>query len=176
MRVPTSRWRDPDFLVIFMIGAAIIAIASMVTGGSETYLYVTAQQDPLTHIGLCTSKSIETPCVTTDQVYVVGSNGDDITLQYIGGSGQVHVKRIGWAEPSEFPRKDSVLVECYQGDMVALSNRTTGAVMKLANFPEPPLKFWVPEIVVGAICLAIWIGLFFYRRYLFSKLVVNLPT
>lgn len=175
MRVPRSRWSDPDFIVVFMIGAAIIAIVSLVTGGSETYLYITAQQDPLTHLGPCTAKSIEAPCVTTDDVFVAGSNGDDITLQYVGGSGQVHVKRIGWAQPSEFPRNDKVIVECYQGDMVALKNQTTGAVMKLENFPEPPLKFWVPEITVGGICLLLWVGLFLYRRYLFRKLVVSLP-
>lgn len=176
MRVPGSKLRDPDFIVIPMFAAALVAIVSLVTGGSETFLYVTAQQDPLTHIGPCTSKTIEAPCVTFDNVFVAASNGDDVTLQYVGGSQQVHVKRVAWAQPSEFPKKDDVIVECYQGDMVALKNRTTGAVMKLENFPEPPLRLWVPEMIVGGVCLLVWIGLFFYRRYLFSKLVVHLPA
>ncbi|HET7467088.1 MAG TPA: hypothetical protein VFL29_10500 [Candidatus Dormibacteraeota bacterium] len=173
MRKPPSRLRDPDFIVIFQFAAAFICIPMLVTGGSETYLYLEAQQDPLSRLGLCTSKSIEAPCVTLDSVNVVASNGDDITLQYVGGSQQVKVKRIGGAEASAFPRQDEVIAECYQGDIVALSDRKTGALMKLENYPEPPLRFFVPEVSLGLFCLFVWVGLYFYRRYLFKVLVIT---
>src|SRR6266550_1375455 len=132
MRHPTSRWRDPDFIVVPMFGAAFIAIVALITGGSETYLYVEAQADPASRIGLCSAKPVA-QCVTITQVYV----------------------------------------ECYLGDMVAVSNHTTGALMKLANYPEPPLRFWVPELSVGLFCLAVWISLYLWRRHLFAMLVVN---
>ena len=45
--------------------------------------------------------------------------------------------------------------------------------MKLANYPEPPLRFWVPELSVGLFCLAVWVGLYLWRRYLFKTLVVS---
>jgi len=174
MRVPTSRWRDPDFVVIFMIGAALVAIPALIGGGYETYLYIAAQQDPISRIGLCTATSIEAGCITINQVYVTGSSGDQVTLQYVGGTQEIHVTRIGGADASAFPHQDQVYVECYQGDMVALSNRKTGALMKLANYPEPALRYWVPEMTIGLFCLAVWGGLWLYRRYLFSTLVVRL--
>lgn len=173
MRKPPSRLRDPDFIVIFQFAAAFISIAMLVTGGSEAYLYLEAQRDPLSRIGVCTAKSIEVPCVTIDSVYVAGANGDEITLQYVGGSQQLHVKRIGGADASAFPRQDEVIAECYQGDIVALSDRKTGALMKLENYPEPPLRFWVPEVSLGLFCLAAWVSLYFYRRYLFKVLVIT---
>jgi len=71
------------------------------------------------------------------------------------------------------PVKDKVYVECYLGDDVALSNHTTGALMKLANYPEPPLRFWVPELSVGLFCLAVWVSLYLWRRHLFATLVVR---
>jgi len=46
-------------------------------------------------------------------------------------------------------------------------------LMKLSNYPEPPLRFWVPELSVGLSCLAVWIGLFLWRRHLFTTLVVS---
>jgi hypothetical protein len=85
------------------------------------------------------------------------------------------VTRIGGADASAFPRQDQVYVECYLGDDVALSNHTTGALMKLANYPEPPLRFWVPELSVGLFCLTVWVSLYLYRRYLFGTLIERSP-
>jgi len=155
-----------------MFGAAFVAIVALITGGSETYLYVAAQQDPASRIGLCSSKPTE-QCVTITQVYVVGSSSDQVTLRTVEGSQNIVVKRIGGAEPSAFPRQDKVYVECYLGDMVAVSNHTTGALMKLSNYPEPALRFWVPELSVGLFCLAVWVGLYLWRRHLFKTLVVS---
>ena len=172
MRHPTSRWRDPDFIVVPMFGAAFIAIVALITGGSETYLYVEAQADPASRIGVCSAKPVA-QCVTITQVYVIGSSSDQVTLRTVEGSQDMQVKRIGGADASAFPRQDKVYVECYLGDMVAVSNHTTGALMKLANYPEPPLRFWVPELSVGLFCLAVWISLYLWRRHLFAMLVVN---
>ncbi len=178
MRIPKSRWRDPDFIVVPMFGAALIAIVALITGGSETYLYLEAQQDPATRIGLCGAKTVET-CVTIMQVYLVGSSADQVTLRTVDGSEVITVNRIGGADPfggadpSAFPRQDKVYVECYLGDEVALSNHTTGALMKLANYPEPALRFWVPELSVGLFCLAVWVILYLWRRHLFATLVVK---
>jgi hypothetical protein len=176
MRVPTSRWRDPDFIVIFQFAAALISIPMLIGGGYETFLYVWAQQDPATRLGLCTPKSTEASCVTITQVSVIGSSSDQVTLQYVGGTDRIQVSRIGGADPAAFPRQDKVFVECYQGDMVALSNHTTGALMKLANYPEPPLRFWVPEMSIGSFCLVVWLGCYLYRRYLFATLVFKAAT
>ena len=175
MRATTSRWRDPDFIVVPMFGAAFIAIVALVTGGSETYLYIEAQADPASRIGLCSAKPTE-QCVTIMQVYVTGSSSDRVMLQTVEGSQDFVVTRIGGADPSAFPRQDKVYVECYLGDDVALSNHTTGALMKLANYPEPPLRFWVPELSVGLFCLTVWISLYLYRRYLFKTLVSSSTT
>ncbi len=172
MRVPTSRWRDPDVIAVPMFAAAFIAIVALVTGGSETYVYVEAQQDPASHIGLCSSKPTER-CVTITQVYVVGSSSDHVTLRTVDGSQEIDVKRIGGADPSAFPRQDKVYVECYLGDEVAVRNQRTGALMKLANYPEPALRLWVPELSVGLFCLAVWVGLYLWRRHLFKTLVVS---
>jgi len=46
-------------------------------------------------------------------------------------------------------------------------------LMKLSNYPEPPLRFWVPELSVGLFCLVVWISLYLWRRHLFAMLVVN---
>ena len=173
MRVPTSRWRDPDFIVIFMFAAALIAIPMLIGGGYEAGIYVFDQQDPLSRVGECTAKSVEAACVTTADVHVVGSSGDQVTLRYVAGSDQLHVTRIGGADVSAFPRQDKVIVECYQGDMVALSDRKTGALMKLANYPEPPLRYWVPEVSIGLFSLAVWLGLYVYRRRLFAALTIR---
>jgi hypothetical protein len=170
MRATTSRWRDPDFIVVPMFGAAFIAIVALVTGGSETYLYIEAQADPASRIGLCSAKPTE-QCVTIMQVYVIGSSADQVTLQTVDGSQNIVVTRIGGAEPSAFPRQDKVYVDCYLGDEVAVSNHTTGALMKLANYPEPPLRFWVPELSVGLFCLAVWVGLYLWRRHVFATLI-----
>ena len=159
-------------MVYPMFGAAFIAIVALITGGSETYLYVEAQADPASRIGLCSAKPVA-QCVTITQVYVIGSSSDQVTLRTVEGSQDMQVKRIGGADPSAFPRQDKVYVECYLGDMVAVSNHTTGALMKLANYPEPPLRFWVPELSVGLFCLAVWISLYLWRRHLFAMLVVN---
>jgi len=172
MRHPTSRWRDPDFIVVPMFGAAFVAIVALITGGSETYLYIEAQGDPASRIGVCSAKPSE-QCVTITQVYVIGSSSDQVTLRTVEGSQVIHVTRIGGADPSAFPRQDKVYVECYLGDMVAVSNHTNGGLMKLSNYPEPPLRFWVPELSVGLSCLAVWIGLFLWRRHLFTSLVVS---
>jgi hypothetical protein len=174
IRPASSRWQDPDFIAVPMFGAAFIAIVALITGGSETYLYIQAQADPVSRFGLCSAKPVD-QCVTVMQVYVVGSSSDRVTLRTVGGSQDFVVTRIGGADPAAFPRQDKVYVECYLGDDVALSNHTTGALMKLANFPEPPLRFWVPELSVGLFCLAIWIGLFLWRRHLFGTLVVSSP-
>ena len=170
LRATTSRWRDPDFIVVPMFGAAFIAIVALITGGSETYLYVEAQRDPASRIGLCSAKAVD-QCVTVMQVNVIGSSSDQITLQVIGGSEVLHVTRIGGADASAFPRQDKVYVECYLGDDVALSNHTTGDLMKLANYPEPPLRFWVPELSVGLFCLTVWVGLYLWRRHVFATLI-----
>jgi hypothetical protein len=170
LRATTSRWRDPDFIVIPMFGAAFIAIVALITGGSETYLYIVAQADPVSRFGLCSAKSVY-ECVTITQVYVVGSTADRVTLQTVDGSQNIVVTRIGGADPSAFPRQDKVYVECYLGDDVALSNHTTGALMKLANYPEPPLRFWVPELSVGLFCLTVWVGLYLWRRHVFATLI-----
>ena len=175
LRATTSRWRDPDFIVVPMFGAAFIAIVALITGGSETYLYVEAQQDPASRIGLCSAKATES-CVTIMEVYVTGSSSDRVMVQTVEGSQDFVVTRIGGADPSAFPRQDKVYVECYLGDDVALSNHTTGALMKLANYPEPPLRFWVPELSVGLFCLTVWISLYLYRRYLFKMLVSSSTT
>lgn len=172
MRVPTSRWRDPDVIAVPMFGAALVAIVALVTGGSETYLYIAAQQDPASRIGLCSSKPTE-QCVTITQVYVTGSSSDQVTLRTVDGSEVIQVTRIGGADASAFPRQDKVYIECYLGDEVAVSNHTSGALMKLANYPEPPLRFWVPELSVGLFCLAVWVGLYLWRRHLFKTLVVS---
>jgi len=172
MRVPTSRWRDPDVIAVPMFLAAFVAIVALVTGGSETYLYVEAQQDPASRIGLCSAKPTE-QCVTITQVYVIGSSSDQVTLRTVDGSEVIQVTRIGGADPSAFPRQDKVYVECYLADEVAVSNHTTGALMKLANYPEPALRLWVPELSVGLFCLTVWVGLYLYRRYLFKTLVVS---
>src|SRR2546430_14417133 len=66
MRHPTSRWRDPDFIVVPMFGAAFIAIVALITGGSENYLYVAAQADPASRIGVCSAKPGR-PCGTNTQ-------------------------------------------------------------------------------------------------------------
>jgi len=158
-----------------MFAAAFVAIVALITAGSETYLYVEAQQDPASRIGLCSSKPTE-QCVTINQVYVVGSSSDQVTLRTVDGSQEIDVKRIGGAYPSAFPRQDSVYVECYLGDEVAVSNHRTGALMKLANYPEPALRFWVPELSVGLFCLAVWVGLFLWRRHLFKTLVMSSIT
>ena len=110
------------------------------------------------------------------QVYVIGSHSDQVTLQTVDGSEVIRVTRIGGADPAAFPRQDKVYVECYLGDDVALSNHTTGALMKLANYPEPPLRFWVPELSVGLFCLVVWISLYLWRRHLFATLVVRSTT
>ena len=110
------------------------------------------------------------------QVEVIGSSSDQVTLRAVDGSEVLHVTRIGGADASAFPRQDKVYVECYLGDEVALSDHTNGAFMKLANYPEPPLRFWVPELSVGSFCLAVWVGLYLYRRYLFKTLVVSSTT
>jgi len=175
LRHPTSRWRDPDFIVVPMFGAAFIAIVALITGGSETYLYIEAQADPASRIGVCSAKTVE-QCVTIMQVYVIGSHSDQVTLQTVDGSEVIRVTRIGGADPAAFPRQDKVYVECYLGDDVALSNHTTGALMKLANYPEPPLRFWVPELSVGLFCLVVWISLYLWRRHLFATLVVRSTT
>ena len=170
MRATTSRWRDPDFIVVPMFGAAFIAIVALITGGSETYLYIEAQADPASRIGLCSAKPTE-QCVTIMQVYVIGSSAEQVTLQTVEGSQNFVVTRIGGADPSAFPRQDKVYVECYLGDEVAVSNRTTGALMKLANYPEPPLRFWVPELSVGLFCLTVWVALYLWRRHVFATLI-----
>ena len=72
--------------------------------------------------------------------------------------------------------RNQVFVECYLGDEVAVSNHTSGALMKLANYPEPALRFWVPELSVGLFCLAVWVGLFLWRRHLFKTLVMSSIT
>jgi hypothetical protein len=172
MRAPTSRWRDPDVIAVPMFAAAFVAIVALVTGGSETYLYVDAQRDPASRIGVCSAKPTE-QCVTITQVYVIGSSSDQVTLRTVDGSQEIDVKRIGGADASAFPRHDSVYVECYLGDEVAVSNHRTGALMKLANYPEPALRLWVPELSVGLFCLTVWVGLFLWRRYLFKTLVVS---
>lgn len=167
-----SRWRDPDFLVYFMFGAAFITLLTLITGGSETYVYLTDQVDPATRIGLC-SKFTSEYCVLTTDIYVVGSHGDDVTVRPADGSNEFVVTRIGGAEASAFPAQDKVWLESYQGDDVAISDRKTGALMKLVAYPEPPLRFWVPEDVIGLICLPIWVGLYFWRRHLFKTLAVK---
>ena len=153
-----------------MVGAAFIAIVALITGGSETYLYIEAQQDPATRIGVCGPK-VTYQCVTIMDVYVAAWNGDQVTLRPVGGGDDYTITRIGGADPSAFPKQDKVEVECYLGDEVVLRDRTTGAFMKLANYPEPPLRFWVPELSVGLFCLAVWISLFLWRRHLFASLV-----
>ncbi len=170
MRAPTSRWRDPDVIAVPMFAAAFVAIVALITGGSETYLYIDAQRDPASRIGLCSSKPTE-QCVTITQVYVIGSSADLVTLQTVDGSQNIVVRRIGGADASAFPRRDTVYVECYIGDEVAVSNKTTGALMKLSNYPEPPLRFWVPELSVGLFCLAVWVGLYLWRRHVFATLI-----
>jgi hypothetical protein len=155
-----------------MFAAAFVAIVALVTGGSETYLYVTAQADPASRIGLCSAKPTE-QCVTITQVYVIGSSSDQVTLQTVDGVQSIVVTRIGGADASAFPRRDTVYVECYLGDEVAVSNHRTGALMKLANYPEPALRFWVPELSVGLFCLTVWVGLYLWRRYLFKTLVMS---
>lgn len=153
-----------------MFGAAFVAIVALITGGSETYLYIEAQADPASRIGLCSSKPTE-QCVSVTQVYVAGSSSDQVTLRSVEGGIDITVTRIGGADPAAFPRQDQVEVECYLGDEVALRNRTTGALMKLANYPEPPLRFWVPELSVGLFCLAVWVGLYLWRRHVFATLI-----
>ena len=172
MRAVGSRWRDPDFLVYFMFGAAFITVLMLITGGSETYVYLTDQVDPASRIGLC-NKFTSEYCVLKAEVHVVGSNGDQVTLRPADGTSDIVVTRIGGAQASEFPSRDTVWLEDYQGDHVAVSDRKTGALMKLEAYPEPPLRFWVPEDVLGLICLPIWVGLYLYRRRLFKALTVK---
>ena len=155
-----------------MFAAAFVAIVALITGGSETYLYIDAQRGPASRIGLCSSKPTE-QCVTITQVYLIGSSSDQVTLRTVDGSEDFQVTRIGGADASAFPRQDKVFVECYLGDEVAVSNHTSGALMKLANYPEPALRFWVPELSVGLFCLAVWVGLYLWRRHLFKTLVVS---
>jgi hypothetical protein len=102
MRAPTSRWRDPDVIAVPMFAAAFVAIVALVTGGSETYLYVDAQRDPASRIGVCSAKPTE-QCVTITQVYVIGSSSDQVTLRTVDGSQEIDVKRIGGADASAFP-------------------------------------------------------------------------
>ena len=158
-----------------MFAAAFIAIVALVTGGSETYVYVAAQADPASRIGLCSAKPTE-QCVTIMQVYVLGSSSDKVTLRSAEGSQDFVVTRIGGADPSAFPRQDKVYVECYLGDDVAVSNHSTGALMKLANYPEPALRLWVPELSVGLFCLTVWVGLYLWRRRVFATLVERSAT
>lgn len=153
-----------------MFAAAFVAVVALITGGSETYLYLQAQEDPATRIGVCGAKIVY-QCVTIMEVSVARWSGDQVTLSPVGGGNDYTVTRIGGADPAAFPRKDKVEVECYLGDEVALRDRTTGAFMKLANYPEPPLRFWVPELSVGLFCLAVWISLYLWRRHLFATLV-----
>src|SRR2546430_15061376 len=105
MRHPTSRWRDPDFIVVPMFGAAFIAIVALITGGSETYLYVEAQADPASRIGVCSAKPVS-QCVTITQVYVIGSSSDQVTLRTVEGYLDMQVKRIGGAGHSFVSRPD----------------------------------------------------------------------
>ena len=175
MRVPTSRWRDPDFVVIFMFAAAFVAIVALITGGSETYVYIAAQADPVSRFGLCKPTNSDF-CVIVTQVEVVGSSSDQVTLRPVEGGQDIVVTRIGGAEASAFPRQDKIWLEWYQGDTIAVSDRTTGALMKLTNYPEPALRFWVPEDTVGLICLAVWAGLYLWRRHLFATQVVSSNT
>ncbi len=174
LRPVGSRWRDPDFIVYFMFGAAFLAILMLVTGGSETYLYITAQADPISRFGVC-SKYTSDFCVLTTQVQVVGANGDRVTLRPVDGTNDIVVTRLGGAEASAFPRGDTVLLEDYQGDPVAVSDRRTGALMKLEAYPEPPLRFWVPELTIGLIALVIWVVTYLWRRHLFGTLRMNPP-
>lgn len=172
LRATESRWRDPDFLVYFMFGAAFLTLLTLVTGGSETYVYLTDQVDPASRIGLC-NKFTSDYCVLTTDVHVVGSRGDQVTLRPTDGTNDIVVTRIGGAEASAFSPQDKTWLEDYQGDHVAVSDRETGALMKLTAYPEPPLRFFVPELVVGLICLPIWIGLYLWRRRLFKTLTVK---
>ena len=172
MRPVGPRWRDPDFLVYFMFGAAFVAVLMLVTGGSETYLYITAQADPISRFGIC-NKYTSDFCVLTTQVEVVGAKGDQVTLRPVDGTNDIVVTRIGGAEASAFPRQDQVLLEDYQGDHVAVSDRKTGALMKLAAYPEPPLRFFVPEDIVGSIGLVTWVTLYMWRRHLFKTLTLK---
>lgn len=172
MRAPTSRWRDPDFVVVFMFGAAIIAILTLISGGYEAFQYVAAQADPVSRFGICKPTNSEY-CVIVTKVQVTGSSGDKVRLRTVDGGSDSVVTRIGGANPSEFPAKDTVWLEWYQGDDVALSNRSTGALMKLADYPEPALRYWVPEVTIGLVCLIVWVGLYLYRRYLFRTLVLS---
>src|SRR5439155_22096608 len=126
MRHPTARWRDPDFIVVPMFGAAFIAIVALITGGSETYLYVEAQADPASRIGLCSAKPVA-QCVTITQADVIGSSSDQVTPRTVEGSQDMQVKRIGGADPSAFPRQDKVYGEVYRGETVAGSNLTAWA-------------------------------------------------
>lgn len=167
-----SRWRDPDFIVYFMFGAAFLTLLTLITGGSETWVYITDQVDPASRIGLCNRFTSEY-CVLTTDVYVVGSNGDQVTLRPADGTNEFVVTRLGGAEASAFPAKDRVWLEDYQGDHVAVSDRKNGALMKLTAYPEPPLRYWVPELVIALTCLPIWIGLYLWRRHLFKALTVK---
>ena len=172
MRTPGSRWRDPDFLVYFMFGAAFLALLTLITGGSETYVYISAQTDPASRIGLCGLITSDY-CVQIEEVEVVGSKGDQVTLRPVDGTNDIVVTRIGGAEASAFARQDTVWLEDYQGDHIAVSDRKTGALMKLEAYPEPPLRFWVPEDVIGVISLVVWIGLFWWRNQLFKTLTLK---
>src|SRR2546430_10404948 len=111
MRHPTSRWRDPDFMVYPMFGAAFIAIVALITGGSETYLYVEAQGDPASRIGVCSAKPVA-QCVTITQVYVIGSSSDQVTLRTVEGSQDMQVKRIGGGGPSPVSPHEKGCVRC----------------------------------------------------------------
>ena len=172
MRAPTSRWRDPDFLVVFMFGAAIVALFTLVSGGYNAYQYVADQADPASRIGICKPTHSEF-CVVVTPVQVMSWSSDKVRLRSVDGSQDTVETRIGGAQPSAFPRQDPVWLEWYQGDDIALSDRKTGALMKLVNYPEPAFQYWVPEVSIGLVCLAIWVGLYLYRRRLFRELTVS---
>ena len=172
MRAPESRLRDPDFVVVPMFGAAIIALFMLVSGGYNAYMYVVDQADPASRIGICKPTHSEF-CVVVTPVQVMSSNADKVRVRSVDGSQDTVETRIGGAQPSEFPRQDTVWLEWYQGDDVALSDRKTGALMKFVNYPEPALRYWVPEVSLGLFCLAVWIGLYLYRRRLFRELTVS---
>src|SRR5262249_21131434 len=122
--------------------------------------------------GICKALSSDY-CVIVTPVRVIASKGDEITLRPVDGSNDVVVTRIGGADVSAFSSKDTIWLEFYQSEFVAVSNRPTGALMKLENYPEVPLRFWVPEVSIGLFGLVVWIGCFLWRRHLFASLAVR---
>src|SRR2546430_14815114 len=132
MRHPTSRWRDPDLIVVPMFGAAFIAIVALITGGSETYLYVEAQADPASRIGVCSAKPVA-QCVTITQVYVIGSRSDQVTLRTVEGSQDMQVKRIGGAGPSGFSRQRKGDLRRDLRDLVGGRHRPTPALFAVGG-------------------------------------------